>query len=153
MKLVIRPMRATDAVQIAQWHYDGEYAFYDMENDPDDLAELMDPQNWGSIYYAAVDAEDSLVGFFCFTQEGPTVELGLGMRPDLTGRGLGLGFLKAGLSFARQHFAVRTFRLSVATFNQRAIKLYAKAGFTPTRTYQQHTNGGVHEFLEMTMEA
>jgi [ribosomal protein S18]-alanine N-acetyltransferase len=81
------------------------------------------------------------------------VDIGLGMKPDLTGKGLGLNFLEMGLQFARQHFAVRSFRLAVATFNQRAIKLYVRAGFQPTRVYKNYTNGGEFDFLEMTREA
>jgi ribosomal-protein-alanine N-acetyltransferase len=153
MNLTIRPMQQADAERIARWHYEGPYAFYDMANDPDDLAELMDPQRRENVYFAAVDADGSLIGFFCFSQDGSTVELGLGLRPDLTGKGLGLSFLEAGLQFARERFSVRAFRLSVAAFNQRAIKVYAKAGFKPGRTYKNHTNGGVYDFLEMTREA
>lgn len=153
MNLTIRPMQRADAERIARWHYEGPYAFYDMAHDPDDLAELMNPQSWENTYYAVVDADGSLIGFFCFSQHGSTVELGLGMRPDLTGKGLGLNFLETGLRFARERFSPRTFRLSVATFNQRAIKVYARAGFRPGRTYKNHTNGGVYDFLEMTREA
>jgi ribosomal-protein-alanine N-acetyltransferase len=153
MEFAIRPMMAADAQQIARWHYDGEYAFYDMANDPEDLAELMDPRSWENAYYAVADGEGDLVGFFCFSSEGNTVEIGLGLRPDLTGKGLGQDFLKAGLRFAAEHLSARSFRLSVATFNQRAIRLYTRAGFRPSRVYTNRTNGGEFEFLEMTLEA
>lgn len=43
MEFTVRPFKQADAEQIAQWNYEGPYAFYDMENDQDDLAELMDP--------------------------------------------------------------------------------------------------------------
>jgi ribosomal-protein-alanine N-acetyltransferase len=72
--------------------------------------------------------------------------VGLGLRPDLTGRGLGLGFLLAGLEFARRRFAPDSFRLSVATFNERA-------GFQWVEVFTHHTNGGEHPFLLMTREA
>lgn len=153
MKLTIRPMQQADAECIARWHYDGPYAFYDMANDEDDLAELLDPRRRENAYYAAVDSDGSLVGFYCFIQDGSTVELGLGLRPDLTGKGLGLHFLETGLEFARQHFSPRTFRLSVAAFNERAIKVYLKAGLKPIRRYARRTNGGVFDFVEMTRDA
>jgi len=153
MKLTIRPMQQSDAECIAHWHYEGPYAFYDMASDEDDLAELLDPQRRENAYYAAVDAGGNLVGFYCFSCDGSTVELGLGLRPDLTGHGLGLSFLEAGLAFARQRFSPKTFRLSVAAFNQRAIKVYLKAGFKPIRRYEQRTNGGVFDFLEMIRDA
>jgi ribosomal-protein-alanine N-acetyltransferase len=45
------------------------------------------------------------VGFLQFERKGQTVEVGLGLRPDLTGRKLGLGYMLAGLEFARRHFS------------------------------------------------
>jgi len=145
----IRPMDEEAARAIATWHYDGVYAFYDMEQDPEDLEELLDPRSWEDAYYAVSDERGELVGFFCFEQENDTVSVGLGLRPDLTGRGLGRRFLDAGLLFARKRYRPAAFALSVATFNERAIRLYRQAGFEDAGTFMQETNGGKHEFLRM----
>lgn len=64
------------------------------------------------------------------------------MGPDLTGKGVGFDYVKAGLTFAKQQFSLTFFRLDVATFNHRAIRLYKKVGFQPGRIYMQKTNGG-----------
>jgi hypothetical protein len=37
-------------------------------------------------FYEAVDDEGSLVGHFYFEQKGEALEIGLGLRPELTGR-------------------------------------------------------------------
>lgn len=50
------------------------------------------------------------------------------MNPALCGQGKGLYFVNAGLTFVREKFAVTGFRLTVAAFNQRAIKVYEKPG-------------------------
>ena len=41
------------------------------------------------------------------------------------------------------------FRLAVATFNERAIKVYEGVGFVQGRIYRHETNGGAYEFLKM----
>jgi hypothetical protein len=70
------------------------------------------------------------------------VEVGLGLRPDLTGKGLGRGFLLAGLDFARRSFSPDVFRLSVATFNERAIKVTrARASYEGGPTATRPTAG------------
>lgn len=146
----LQPMTEQDARAITAWHYEGVYAFYDADEDPDDLADLLNPANWTDGYVAARDEAGELVGFFSFNREGGVVTVGLSLRPDLTGQGLGQGFLEAGLGFARQRYRPERFRLFVATFNRRAIRLYERAGFIPVRTFLNRTNGGESEFLEMT---
>ena len=59
----------------------------------------------------------------------------------------------AALAFGRERFRLETFRLAVATFNRRAIRVYERAGFAPVREYDHATNGGIHRFLEMARSA
>ena len=61
------------------------------------------------------------------------MRLGLGMRPDLTGRGLAQPFIEAGLEYARREWRPRTFRLWVARWNERALRAYRRAGFHEVR--------------------
>jgi ribosomal-protein-alanine N-acetyltransferase len=138
------------AKAIGQWHYEGVYSFYDLGEDVEDRREFLDPANWNGAYYAVLDQEGQLVGYFVFSPEEDVLVLGLGMRPDLTGRGLGADFIDAGLAFAQEHYTQQKLRLSVATFNRRAIRAYEQAGFVRGRIVQQETNGGTYEFVEMT---
>ncbi len=148
-----REMNDEEAREIAGWRYDAPYNFYDAPSDADDLAELLDPERRAGSYYSAFDDRGVLVGFFQFEAEGENVVVGLGLRPDLTGGGLGLGFLLAGLRFARRRFDPVAFGLSVAAFNERAIRVYERAGFRRGEVYAHRTNGGEHLFLAMTREA
>ena len=75
--------------------------------------------------------------------------VGLGLRPDLTGQGLGTSFVEQGLEFGRTRYAPQRFRLNVAEFNERAVKVYERVGFARTRSFSQQTNGGSYQFLEM----
>jgi len=151
MQFLFKAMSETDAQAIANWHYEGIYAFYDMDQDIEDLEELLDPHSWTGKYCSVVDERGELVGFFSFEKEDGAVVIGLGLGPDCTGRGLGQAFVEAGLEYAKQKFGPATFRLSVAAFNQRAIRVYEKLGFQADGTFTAATNGGQHEFLRMVL--
>lgn len=131
------------------WHYDGEYSFYDIEADKEDLDEFLNPEERGNSTYAVTE-ENELVAFFSISRVADgTFDIGLGMRPDLTGKGNGLEFLRAGINFIQTEYKPEKITLSVATFNQRAIKLYRKVGFKDVETFLQDTNGSTFEFLKM----
>ena len=142
-------MDDTDADKISDWRYEPPYDFYDWDADPQDLAELQDPTKQRDVYFSVRDNKGQLVGFFQFEQKGDVLDVGLGLRPDLTGEGRGLEFLLSGLEFAKKRFRPVCFTLSVATFNDRAISVYERAGFQRVEVYLHQTNGGEHEFLCM----
>jgi len=146
---LFRQMDDADAREISGWRYGPPYDFYDSNAGPADLAELLDPQSRTNVYFSALDGENRLVGFFQYEESDEAVDVGLGLRPDLTGRGLGVEFVLAGPAFARERFSPRRFILSVATFNGRAIGVYERAGFRRGEVFMHHTNGGEHEFLRM----
>ena len=79
--------------------------------------------------------------------------MGLGLRPDLTGAGLGLDYVLADLGFARERYSPARFTLAVATFNGRAIRIYERAGFRRGNVYTHRANGGEYTFLAMAREA
>jgi ribosomal-protein-alanine N-acetyltransferase len=149
----ITSLTQKDAEAIAKWQYEPPYDFYNADADQRDLAELLDPAQRGERYFAAHDARGELVGYFGLVCKDGVVGVGVGLRPDLTGRGLGQPFLEAGLAFASKRFRPRRFKLSVAEFNQRAITVYERAGFAITRSFEHETNGGVFPFVEMEKPA
>ncbi|WP_342505379.1 GNAT family protein [Sporosarcina sp. FSL K6-2383] len=151
MDYQFKTMTQEQAEDIAfNWHYDGEYSIYDMEADQGDLVEFLDSEKRGDSTFIVMKSH-TIIGFFSFTKvEENHIDIGLGMRPDLTGGGEGLAFVNAGLAFVESTFSPDKITLSVATFNKRAIRVYEKAGFTAGTTFMQETNGGRYEFLEMT---
>ena len=153
MRFDFEPMGQLEAIAIAGWHYEPPYSFYDWSADSDDAALLLGEDTREGRFFSAFDEDNALVGFFEFQVKGDDVVVGLGLRPDLTGRGLGRQFLEAGMFFAQERFRPARFTLSVASFNKRAIRVYERAGFAPLRTFDHETNGGVHRFLEMTRPA
>ena len=142
-------MTAADAQAVAAWRYPGEYSFYDA--DPDDLAELLDPAQWGQRYFAAGQiAHHELAGFVVVKLTGGVAEIGLGLRPGLTGHGLGEPFVRTCLRFASAALGTQSYTLVVAAFNRRAITVYERAGFHEVERFEHLTNGGFHAFIRMT---
>ena len=168
MIFTFSPMTEADARAVGTWQYEGPYRVYSLKRDdaapaPED--ELLDKR---SPYFAVHDENDELVGFFCFGTaaevsgevESPrlwtrdrSLTIGLGLRPDWTGRGLGLTFVEAGLEFARAQFAPSSFRLFVLTWNKRATRVYERAGFRRVGTYLQRREQETSEFAEMYRQA
>ena len=81
------------------------------------------------------------------------VTIGLGLRPDMTGHGQGLAFVNAGLNFARKEFVPKRFRLYVFDWNQRAIRVYERAGFRQIGPHVVHHPEGDRVFIEMQRDA
>lgn len=149
MDIQFLPITQDQAEQIAyQWHYEGIYAFYNMEADEEDLAEFINPLTRGAVFAAISNQE--LIGFISVDiHTVGQIEIGLGLRPDLTGQGYGVVFLSQALNYMKSKFSPSIISLAVATFNKRAISLYKKIGFIEETTFMQHTNGGDYEFVNM----
>jgi len=134
MHINIVEMTEEYAKKISRWKYKGIYSFYD-HNDSN-IAGYMD-----GTHFACVNVDRDLIGYFCYGSDAriPTVEentydddfldIGLGLRPDICGKGHGLSFFLKGINYAQMRYSTKNFRLSVAVFNERAIKLYTNAGF------------------------
>jgi ribosomal-protein-alanine N-acetyltransferase len=119
----VEPAAVELFAEIATWRYDPPYDFYDGDPEP-----VLNPER----FFQVLDENDELVGFLYFEQRGDTLEYGLGLRPDLTGRGLGLDFFHFGLEFGRKQYRPARVVTNVAEFNERARKIYERAGFRVT---------------------
>ena len=87
-RFILQKLDQISAEEIAQWHYEEPYSFYDMDQDPDDLEGFLNPKNWPNSHFAVRDEDGELVGFFVFETMKGMLDIGLGLRPDLTGIGL-----------------------------------------------------------------
>jgi RimJ/RimL family protein N-acetyltransferase len=149
--VIVEPLSAEHARAVLEWHYEPPYDFYDMASDPSDAAELFELPDR---YRAVLAPDGSLTGFWYFRPNGEEVEVGLGLRPDLTGRGLGESFSRAALDYARAEWSPRRFRLYVAAWNTRALRVYERLGFREVaRQMRKFELVGEHEFIELECEA
>lgn len=142
------------AEEVAGWRYEPPYDFYDLASDPADEAAMRDPSH-ADHHRAVLDDEgEHLDAFWYFARHDDVVEVGIGLRPDLTGRGLGEPFLRAQLAYAAEQWGPATFRLFVAAWNERAIRLYERLGFREVaRETRRFELVGEHEFLQMERAA
>lgn len=145
----------TDALadQIMQWDYEPPYDFYNSGPDDEFRKELLECS-----YYAILDEEGQLLGFCCTgssaqipiaiplgAYDEDLLDFGLGMKPESTGQGWGKEFLSFVLASIAEIHNRTSFRLTVAIFNERAIRLYAQMGFTKVTSF----NSGDTAFITM----
>jgi SAM-dependent methyltransferase len=141
--LVFRPLTARDVGEVLQWAYDPPYQIYNLgKGDPTAVFEtFLDPEN---AYYGIFDRKDELVAYCCFGSDAqvpggnyasPALDIGLSLLPDLTGQGRGLGYVEAVLDFAAGKLPGSVFRVTIAGFNQRAQKVWRKAGFVTVQRF------------------
>jgi RimJ/RimL family protein N-acetyltransferase len=130
-QLSVRPLQREDAEAISSWHYQGPWSAYDSR--PGD--ELVTAEGG---YHAVVDDAGSLVGFVCTGQEARVpglaaadgiTDVGVGMRPDLVGRGLGSAFGAVVLDHLCGLCGNGPMRAVVQSWNERSLRLARRLGF------------------------
>lgn len=149
MSLRFHPMDEVSARESLTWRYEPPYDFYNPN--PDKVEEtvqwFLDPRH---AYCAITGDDDKMVGYCCFGTDAQVpggdygadaLDVGLRMRPDLTGQGRGSDFFAAIVDFARRTFEPQALRVTVAAFNRRAIRVYEKAGFECVGTFQRNGDG------------
>ncbi len=144
------PMTETGARLVACWRYEPPYDFYN--HDPTQLEHLVRHTflNPDYHFYQVLDEGGVLIAFRCFGEDArvpggdyhlEALDTGGGLRPDLTGQGLGPRVLSAALDFARPSFAPAAFRVMIAAFNQRARRSCEKAGFVTVQQFNASHKG------------
>lgn len=146
MDVTFGPLTEEEARAVLGWRYEPPYDGYNADPDAAEanLATLLDPANR---YFGARDAAGTLVGYCCYGPDARVgggdyadpslVDVGLGLRPDRTGRGDGLAFALAVLEFGRRRLGARRYRLTVAAFNARAMRVYERAGFRAASRFRR----------------
>ena len=158
-KYTITPLTRPEARQILTWRYDAPYDFYDppIASDIESMVDqFVNPKN---DFHGIRDLQNRFVGFCSFGKDGQVLggkyadgplDLGLGMKPEETSRGRGIGFFCAIVQFAVDYYDPSCLRLSVATFNERAISVYRKSGFEKTAEFTEVPTATPYMIMEMT---
>jgi RimJ/RimL family protein N-acetyltransferase len=144
------PMTEAWARAALTWRYEPPYDFYN--HDPAQLDKLIHLSflNPAYHYFSVFDEQDSLVAYRCFGEDArvpggdyaaEALDMGGGLRPDLTGHGLGPRIMRAAIDFARAEFSPRAFRVTVAEFNLRAQRACEKVGYVVVQHFIATHNG------------
>jgi len=147
MSLIFRPMDEANARSLISWRYDPPYDIYTIPaSAAEDMSFFTDPHN---AYYSIHNADGILEAFCCFGADAQVpggdytadaLDVGWGVRPDLTGKGRGLAYVTAILAFARQTFVPARFRTTVAEFNTRSRRVCERAGFEQVQVFSASTD-------------
>jgi ribosomal-protein-alanine N-acetyltransferase len=142
-------MDEASARAILTWRYDAPYDFYnpDWKGVENAVHAFLDPQN---ACYCITNEGGDLQAYCCFGREaqvpggdyqGEALDIGLGVRPDLTGQGRGHLFVQAVLDLAWREFSPAFFRVTVAEFNRRAQRVWMGAGFETVQSFARSGDG------------
>jgi [ribosomal protein S18]-alanine N-acetyltransferase len=159
LSFTFHKINAVTAREIATWQYPPPYDVYSYDPNEleENLQELLTPRFH---YYTVWNTQGELIGYRCFGEDArvpggdynaDALDMGGGLRPELTGKGLGARFMEAAFTFAREQFAPTAFRATVMAFNTRALRVCARVGYRQVQKFESaHTQ---QPFIVLMREA
>ncbi|MCD8510385.1 MAG: GNAT family N-acetyltransferase [Bacillus sp. (in: Bacteria)] len=160
MKFKISKLSETNALSISNWKYPAPYEIYSFSTTKEVINELLTED-----YYSLEDYQtNELIGYFCLGNaarvpggyhigiysDDSSLDIGLGLHPDYTGKGYGNILMEHIFEFIQQnHPDYCAVQLVVASFNKRAINVYKKAGFTENTRFFSPVSNNEIEFIQM----
>lgn len=157
MNISFKPMSEEYARAIASWQYEPPYDIYGHSplEQEQAVAYLIEEEN--RVFALVRDGE--VIGFRAFGEdgqvpggryEGEYLDTGGGLRPDLTGKGMGEEMIRKGLKFGSESYGSDRFRVTVAAFNQRALKVCERIGFREVQRF--HRPNDNEEFAILVLD-
>ena len=152
MHLQIKSIDHGIAREILSWRYEKPYNFYNNEETDEAIQEFLN-----GAYRALIDMNNEVFGFFCTGESAQVpagyeygvykekcVDMGLGMNPDEVGKGKGTDFCTYIVNYFKENYEGVPIRLTVATYNKRAIHLYEKTNMDSLAIQEMlHLGGNV----------
>jgi [ribosomal protein S18]-alanine N-acetyltransferase len=171
MQFQFHPLTRKEATELISWRYDQLLDIYNIEVDTYGLQNTLDffvaPEN---SYFAISSGLHEFTAFCCFGSDAQVpggdysldaLDIGLGIRPELTGQGLGTSIAIAlwaapsgsiaTIDYAKQSFSSQRLRVTIAAFNSRALKVWQNLAFLPVQRFQNQ-NGG-NDYLVFIRDA
>lgn len=133
--IAIRPSLDADVLEFISWRYEPPYDVYNINDDPAEAIEYFLGPGTGC---HTLCEDDVVVGFFTLGSDGQVpggdyrqdaIDIGMGVRPDRTGAGEGIRYVKSVVDHVVAAFDPSVLRVTIAAPNIRAQRVWAKAGF------------------------
>jgi ribosomal-protein-alanine N-acetyltransferase len=147
----VRQLTIEDGMEIAMWRYPGPWAVYD----------ALEPPRPDEGYWAVEDAGGGLVGFCCFGEpaRAPGIEaqsglldVAIGLRPDLVGRGSGEAFARAVVDHAHAVAQGRRLRCVVPEWNGPGRRAAEAAGFASSGWHEIGSGSDARRYVVFTQD-
>ena len=128
--LHVRPLTIEDGLDLAAARFPGAWGVQD----------ALEPPRPDEGFWAVADDEDRLLGYCCFgeaarvqgAEADPSVlDIAIGIRPQLAGRGWGVPLGLAAVAHARSVALDRRLRTTLPEWNEAGRLVAAQAGFQP----------------------
>jgi [ribosomal protein S18]-alanine N-acetyltransferase len=142
------------AEQIVGWEYPPPFERYSLVDAP--ASDFTNPANG---FVALVDTSGQLVAYRSFGPDGrvpggtyddAALDTGGGLRPDLTGRGLGRSAIQIGLDYGWDTFGSTTLRVTVWAQNERALRVVRSLGFEDVDHFLATSSGDDYVILTLS---
>jgi [ribosomal protein S18]-alanine N-acetyltransferase len=151
----VRALEPSDAAVIATWHYDGPWSLYDVT----DVRDISHDKG-----YRAIAGDDGrLLGFVCIGAEARVaavgaavgvVDVGVGLAPELVGRGYGRTILQPVLAQVLEDAAGAPLRALIQSWNERSLRLCRSLGFEPVGIHHApEKDGTTTEYVVLVLAA
>jgi len=150
--LSFTPLTREDAAELMAWRYPAPYDFYNMADE--EPGGFFDP---ASPHWSVRDTTGEMIGFVgigveCrvpggdYSQTG--IDIGIGMRPDQTGRGLGKLVIAQFIEkIVIPEFHPPLLRATIAAFNQRSLRTFLGLGFQESQRFLTTINQQPFEWI------
>lgn len=141
--LHVRPVTADDVRSFSAWRYEPPYDVYAVTGHS--LDETIGYFLGSDVNCHVLEDAGNLIGFITFGEDArvpggdysaPALDIGLGIRPDATGRGSGSRFVGAVIEFATEHLDAAVLRVTIAEWNTRALRVWEHAGFGRVQRFE-----------------
>lgn len=142
MEFQIKPLEANNGREILNWRYPYSYNIYNFQGDIENgLENLLAPDH---AFFAILNLQGVLEGYCSFGADGQVpggnysavaLDIGMGIRPDLIGKGNGKFYAQAVVEYGIEHFRPELLRVTIADFNQQAQRVWRKLGFEAAKAF------------------